>query len=145
MIEDARMAISRVTGIPGHYLGMAQGGWPSGESLKTANERLTRKVLDRQEVFGGFWADVMRFCLEIKGINDVECEVQWADPTPRLSEMESWNAAKAEQDAGGSVEKTLRERGYNDKEIDEAKQDALDRAFGDGFPRNANDDQVAAA
>jgi len=119
-INDARMSIARISGIPTHYFGMDSGGWPSGESLKTASERLTRKVLDRQGSYGNSWADVMRFCLELKGMGDVEVETLWQDPTPRLGELESWQAAMAEQSAGGSREKTLRDRDYSEQDLEDA-------------------------
>jgi hypothetical protein len=144
-LDDARMSIARISGVPPHYFGMDKGGWPSGESLKTASGRLTQKAIDRQISGGSSWADLMRFCLEVEGKKDVEVETIWKDPTPRLSVLESWQAAQAEQQAGGSKEKTLRERGYTQPEIDAAKADAHRAAFGDGFPpRSADDAEVAA-
>jgi len=142
LIADARMSIARISGIPPHYFGMDAGGWPSGESLKTSSERLTRKALDRQTSFGNTWADVMRFCLQIKGVADVEIETLWTDPTPRLSELESWQAAQAEQMAGGSRDVTLRARGYSEEMIEAAAEAARNAMFGDGFPPRSADDET---
>ena len=144
MIDDARMAIVRISGIPAHYLAFVSGGYPSGESLKVASERLTRKALDRQQSFGNTWADAMRFCLQIKGMADVELETLWTDPTPRLSELESWQAAQAEQAAGGSKDKTLRDRGYSQEQIEQAEQDRRAAMFDEGVPRSADDEEEAA-
>jgi hypothetical protein len=119
--NNHRMAIARISGVPPHYLNMDTGGWPSGESLKTASSRLTEKTKNRMESFGNTWEDIMRFCLEIKGIKDVEIEIKWTDPTPRLSELESWQAAQAELSAGGSAEKVLKDRGYSEQDLEEAK------------------------
>lgn len=79
-----RQDISTISGIPSHYFMDAKGGWPSGEALKTAEQRLTSKVLDRQIAFGMVWEDVMRFCLEIEGQKDVVLETQWKDAAPAL-------------------------------------------------------------
>jgi len=144
MIADARMAFSRVTGIPPHYLGMDTGGWPSGEALKTSSDRLTKKALDRQISYGNTWADVLRFCLQIQNKPDVEMETLWTDPTPRLSEIDSWNAALLEQQAGGLKSRTLQSRGYSAAEIEEAKAASLASQFGDGFPMRSADDEPVA-
>lgn len=132
---DARMQIARQSGVPPHYFNMDSGGWPSGESLKTASTRLTAKVLDRMTSFGNSWADTMRFCLEIKGRAGVEIETLWTDPTPRLSELESWQAALAEQQAGGSRKRALAARGYSEQEIEDAQLETM----GDGFPAMAGE------
>jgi len=141
LIADARMSIARISGIPPHYFGMDTGGWPSGESLKTSSERLTRKALDRQASFGNTWADAMRFCLQIKGVADVELETLWADPTPRLSELESWQAAQAELLVSGARDKVLADRGYSQEQIDDANDARLSAALGDGFPPRSADDE----
>lgn len=130
MIDDARMAIARISGTPPHYFGMDSGGWPSGESLKTASERLIRKVLDRQTSFGNTWADVMRFCLQVEGKADVELETLWDDPTPRLSETEALAAAITKQGLGVPGDVILQELGYSPEQAKEWAA-ALE---GDGFP-----------
>lgn len=139
MIDDARKAVARISGIPPHYFGMDAGGWPSGESLKSASDRLTKKAVDRQTSHGNTWSDVMRFCLEIEGQPDVEVDTLWTDPAPRLSELESWQAAAAEQAAGGSRNKTLADRGYSVDQIAEAQQARQQALYGEPVLASADD------
>ena len=130
MMNDARMSIARISGTPPHYFGMDTGGWPSGESLKTASERLIRKVIDRQISFGNTWSDVMRFCLQIEGKADIELSTLWNDPTPRASESEAIAAAIAKQGLGVPTGVVLQELGYSPEQATEWAA-ALE---GDGFP-----------
>lgn len=132
--NSLRAAISRVSGLPLHYFMLDKGGWPSGEALKTASERLTSKVLDRQVAFGNVFEDMMRFCLQIQGQSDVELTTLWKDTAPRLGDTETWQAALLQEQAGVSTDLVLMERGYTQEQIEEMKaaRDADD--FGEPVP-----------
>ena len=117
-----RGSIGRVSRTPLHQLVLdTSGDWPSGEALKTACEPQTKKAIDRQLLFGSTWDDLARFCLEIRGRADVSVETQWGDAAPRAAEAESWQTAISQQQAGVSIDQTLRERGYSDEQIESFK------------------------
>lgn len=88
MKASFRKDISLISGIPAHYFMDATGGFPSGEALKTAEQRLTSKVIDRQIAFGNVWEDVARFCLEIEGVKDAQVEARWKDAAPMVAPSE---------------------------------------------------------
>lgn len=85
--------ISLISGIPAHYFMQATGGWPSGQSLKTAETRLTSKIEDRQIAASTPWEDMMRLCLEIEGVRDVELETVWRNTGPTDTTADVANAA----------------------------------------------------
>jgi hypothetical protein len=64
--NDARMSIARNTGTPLHYL-LLTGDPPSGRALKALEARFTKKVRDRQALFGNVWEDALHFALVIVG------------------------------------------------------------------------------
>lgn len=60
--------IAKISQTPMHYL-RSSGDVPSGEALKTAESGLVKKVIDRQQIWGEKWSQVMTFALRIEGSN----------------------------------------------------------------------------
>jgi hypothetical protein len=110
--------ISAVSGIPVHYFGLANGGYPSGESLKTAEHRLTSKVRDRQLSFGMVWEDAIRFCLEIEGYKNIEVDIQWNDTSPKNVAADLQNAVIKLNDLGIPLTQVQQELGYTAKQVE---------------------------
>lgn len=83
--ENLRSEIARVSGTPLHYLFITRGDFPSGEAMKSAEARFTRKVENRQVAFGNAWEDLLRLALQIDG-EDVpdegELSVVWESAAP---------------------------------------------------------------
>lgn len=130
VINDFRREIARVSRTPLHYFTM-EGNMPSGESMKTADGPLLAKVEDRQTSWGMVWADVMRFALQVTGINDAEPEPVWIDTTPRSETEQIQNAAMKVDKLGIDRATALKEIGYSDEEIEaiqKAKKEESDEA-----------------
>lgn len=126
--SEFRSDISTVSGIPAHYFMQAAGGWPSGEALKTAETRLAAKVADRQLSSGGVWEDVMRFCLQIEGQDDVQLETMWHETGPKDTTADVQNAAIKREKLDYPREVIWEELGAKPSEIEDWKQKKLDEA-----------------
>lgn len=115
--ESFRTEIARISGTPFHYMSLTTGDFPSGEALKTSEQRFLSKVKDRMSAFGNAWEDVMTFACKIAGVEDASFSTQWKDPAPK-SELEHMNALalKAEK-LGIPQEQLWKEAGYTDEEI----------------------------
>lgn len=116
-INTLREQIAIESGIPMHRLVTVQGGFPSGESLKTSEAPLTAKVKDRQIAFGNTWSDVLRFALYIEGNEDVDIEVNWLDTEPRNDAMILQNAVLKATQLGVPLSQVQAELGYDAKQI----------------------------
>lgn len=64
--ENLRSEIARVSGTPLHYLFITRGDFPSGEAMKSAEARFTRKVTNRQTSFGNQWEDLLTLALQME-------------------------------------------------------------------------------
>lgn len=83
--ENLRSEIARVSGTPLHYLFITRGDFPSGEAMKSAEARFTRKVENRQTSFGNQWEDLLGLALEIEGGEKLEqgaLSLQWESASP---------------------------------------------------------------
>lgn len=85
-IENLRSEIARVSGTPLHYLFITRGDFPSGEAMKSAEARFTRKVENRQTAFGNQWEDLLAFALRVEGNEKADggmLSLEWesAEPT----------------------------------------------------------------
>jgi hypothetical protein len=58
--------IAKISQTPMHYL-RSSGDVPSGEALKTAESGLVKKCIDRQQIWGEKWSQMMTFALQIEG------------------------------------------------------------------------------
>ncbi|HEX8834983.1 MAG TPA: hypothetical protein VF719_12320, partial [Abditibacteriaceae bacterium] len=129
--NSLRAAIARIAGLPLHFFMLGDASPPSGESLRVAAERLTSKVRDRQIAFGNTDEDVMRFCLQIRGLRDVEVQAIWNDPAPQPTETEKWQSAQAQVQFTGKAQ-VLRERNYSEEQITQFQAESFNDEFGDG-------------
>jgi len=120
--------IAAVSGIPLHYLVHATGGWPSGESMKTAEARLIAKVEDRQLAFGNVWENALAFALLIARKPEARLIAQWTDPTPR-NEKDHATMLIMKRSVGVSARQIMREFGYDDEQIAQMEQENLDDPF----------------
>jgi hypothetical protein len=127
VINDFRKEIARVSRTPLHHFTL-EGTPPSGESMKTAEAPLLAKVEDRQEAWGMVWSDVMRFALQIMGIQDAEPETTWIDTTPRDETNQINNAVTKVTSLGVDMETVQKEIGYTDAEIERFTQERAKNA-----------------
>lgn len=119
--EGFRKEIARVTRTPLHYFTL-EGNFPSGEAQKTADAPLLAKIADRQVAWGNTWADVMRFAVRVEGGTETDPETVWRDLTPR-NMTELVEIAKGKRELGVSGDQTLRELGYEQKDIDRFREE----------------------
>lgn len=121
-VQDSfRAEIARVTGTPMHYL-MLSGEFPSGESMKTAEARLVKKVFDRQVAFGDVWEDAMSLAVRMAGGPAIELTSIWENPETR-SDLYEAQTQQIKQDIGVSQDQSLREMGYTPDEIDAMREE----------------------
>lgn len=124
--ETFRKEIARVSRTPLHYFAL-EGTFPSGESLRTAEGPLIRKVIDRQETWGAVWQDAMRFALMIDGKGEIEPEPKWLNPETRDEDGEVQRAATKVTQLQIPYEQVWREMGYNEKQIEKFAAARLER------------------
>ena len=114
--ETFRKEIARVSRTPLHYFAL-EGSFPSGESLRTAEGPLIRKVIDRQETWGAVWSDAMRFALQLAGREDYEPEAKWLNAETRDDDGEVQRAATKVTQLQIPFEQVWREMGYSEEQI----------------------------
>ena len=89
-MENHRAEIARVSGTPLHYLFITRGDFPSGEAMKSAEARFTRKVKHLQQAWGNQWEDVLALAtrLETTGskADGAMLTVQWEEAAPTVSD-----------------------------------------------------------
>lgn len=123
-VSEYVRALASLTSTPLHYFEKAS--IPSGESLRTAEAPLLKKVEDRQIMFGATWRDLFRFMLSIQGIvSDVE--VKWVSPES-LDTLDSWEVAVKKRIVGVSLLQVLLEMGY-DREVADAIVESADEGL----------------
>jgi hypothetical protein len=123
--RSAALDMAQVTQTPPHYF-FSSSNLVSGESQKTAEQKLDAKVTDRQIAFGDVWAQVMALAVAIDSnlsYDSIELDVNWKDTKPR-NEKESWEIAQLKSGLGVSKEQILREMGYTDEQIEQFKSEA---------------------
>lgn len=119
--ENLRSEIARVSGTPLHYLFITSGApFPSGEAMKSAEARFTKKILDRQGNYGTVWAELMRLCLQIDGEVDVPADTKlatvWEQATP-YSEREVAESLLMKKALGVPMKQLFKEMGYDEQLI----------------------------
>lgn len=122
-INDLRHEIARVSGIPIHALQLTT-SYPSGEALKVAEGSLIGKIKDRQVVFGNAWEDCYSQLL-LPELEDDLLNCRW-ESAEIVSQLDSWQSAVLQRNAGVSLRQILSERGYTDPEIDKILADRLE-------------------
>lgn len=116
--------MAQVTMTPPHYF-MLPSGLVSGESQKTAEQKLDSKVTDRQIAFGDTWADLMAFAVRIlrgRASDGLELDTNWKDTKPR-NQIEEWQIVRQKLDAGVSNDQVLREQGYEQDQIKQFREE----------------------
>lgn len=116
--ENIRTEIARVTGTPLHYLSITTGNFPSGEAMKSAEARFTKKIVDRQIGYGGVWGQLMKLCLLIDGQVTVPAGFRltaaWDQSTP-YSEREVAESLLMKKALGVPMWQLFKEMGYGDE------------------------------
>lgn len=123
-IEQKVQHIAITTRTPKHYL-LPEGQEPSGDSIKSAESGLVKKVEKRQGSFGEGLEEAMRLARRASGATDnpVDSEVVWADPQTR-SEAEITDAAiKRFQAQLTPWAQTMQDLGYTQTEIGRMSQE----------------------
>ena len=117
--QEIRLSMAQVTVHPSHYF-MLPTGLISGESQKTAEQKLDAKVEDREASFGDTWASAMSLAVRmLRGgrMDGLTFDTNWKYTKPRM-ERELWEIAGLQEMAGVNKRQVLRERGYTDEQID---------------------------
>jgi hypothetical protein len=112
--ENLRSEIARVSGTPLHYLFITRGDFPSGEAMKSAEARFTRKVEQRQAAFGNQWEDLLALALRIEGVADVDGDalsLAWESASPTAGDAVAPDDSRARSAAqpGGREEPPIGE------------------------------------
>lgn len=118
--EGFRKEMARVSRTPMHYFSL-EGQMPSGESLKTAEAPLMKKVKDKTDAWGAVWSDAMRFALIVANKGEHEPEAKWADTQTRNEAEEITNASTKVSGLKIPVEVAWRELGYSEEQISQMK------------------------
>lgn len=122
VIKEAKQSVAQVSGTPVHYLALS-GEFPSGESLKTAEARLVKKVLRRQKSYGARHAALVTYLAAMSGatLGD-DLQPIWDSAETRDDRLEA-ETQEIKQRIGVSKPQSLREMGYTDEEITEMENE----------------------
>lgn len=108
--------LAQVTGTPLHYFDPS-GDAPSGESLRTAEGPLNKKVIDRQERFSVTWEEILIFALSLMGIEVDAIDIQWS-PAETIDDLTGWQTIALKTAAGVPDRQALLEAGYARTQLD---------------------------
>jgi hypothetical protein len=124
-IEAIREEVGEMASIsrtPYHYLlGEPTSVPPSGESLKSSEAPLVKKVGREAVHLGEGWEETMRLALTVAGQGSKarsDAETIWADPETRNEAARSDALMKQHQELGLPLVFTLEELGYSQQQID---------------------------
>lgn len=109
--------IAVVSRTPTHYIMPLDGGWPSGEALKSAEASFLAKIKDRQVAFGNVWEDAMTLALRMSGTEVEGLSAVWEDATPR-SDNELVMRVQGLTSSGASIDGAARVAGYDDRDVE---------------------------
>ena len=115
-IKDFVRSMASITSTPLHYFEKT-GSVPSGESLRTAEAPLLKKVEDRQIMFGSTWADLFRFILKIDNEAEPDVRVDWK-AVESMDSLDAWEVAVKKRVTGMPLEQVLIEMGYGLEEAE---------------------------
>lgn len=114
-VSEYIRSMASITQTPLHYFEKS-GNVPSGESLRTAEAPLIKKVEDREIMFGSTWRDLFTFVLSIEGIES-DVQVKWSSPES-MDTLDSWEVAVKKRVVGVSLKQVLLEMGYDSEVAD---------------------------
>lgn len=129
VLEFLDKAVSRVTKVPVHYLGMS-GDFPSGRALRIAEAPFTAKLEDRTRAYGQVWSDALTYGLRLQGMTNVEpgmLRINWA-PVEPSSEEDVWDLIMQKRGAGLALISALREAGYDPDQLDLLREEQDEEA-----------------
>jgi hypothetical protein len=108
-VREFVRSMAAITSTPLHYF--EKTSVPSGESLRTAEAPLIKKIQDRQISFGNAWKDMFRFILAVQGVES-DVDVRW-QPAESLASLDAWEVAVKKRVVGVTLEQVLIEMGYD--------------------------------
>lgn len=119
-VEQDIQHLAAISRTPPHYLLGQSGAFPSGESLKSTEVGLVRKVESQCIYFGESWEQVMR--LAFKATNDprasvVDAETIWRDPES-YTESQRIDAAVKKKELGVPNRQLQEDIGYSPQQIE---------------------------
>jgi hypothetical protein len=121
MIANEVAQMSSISRTPYHYfLGTPQSVPPSGESLKSSEAPLVKKVVAQSVHFGEGWEETMRVAMLADGQTAkarTDGETIWADPETRNEAARTDSILKQYQAGLLSQEVALEELGYSQQQI----------------------------
>jgi hypothetical protein len=103
--------MAQATDMPLHFFDPG-GDQPSGDSRRTAEGTLTKKVDYLELSFETTLSRLLTDALAILGIKVSRVDVRWT-PSQTTDDLEGWQTAKAKIDAGVPVAQALMEAGYD--------------------------------
>jgi hypothetical protein len=109
--ESLIKQMASVTDVPAYYFDKSS-AMPSGESFRRAEAPLNKKLEDRLALLGVTWHEFFDYCLMVNNMAPTDAHITWQPPEV-FSDLESWQTAQAQQDAGVARVQTLIERGYS--------------------------------
>jgi hypothetical protein len=115
--EAYAIKITRVTGLPAHYVLQTQGEPPTGVALRVLSTRMTNLVSEDMDDFTPRWGRVQ----ELLGNPDVR--PIWKDPAP-TDTTEDLDNAEARKRLGWGFGENLKELGYDADDIVKIVDDA---------------------
>jgi len=108
--------MAQTTDTPLHFFDPG-GDQPSGESRRTAEGTLTKKVKNLAQSFGFTLSDGLGFALTVLGHKDLHVDVRWA-PAESTDDKDSWETAGLKIETGVPVAQVLQEQGYTRAQVD---------------------------
>lgn len=137
-VKDFVRSMASITNTPLHYFEKT-GNVPSGESLRTAEAPLLKKVEDRQITFGSAWIDLFRFIIkEIYGLGEPSINVKWK-AVESMDSLDAWEVAVKKRVVGVELKQVLIEMGYDP---DVAEQIAMAEQPITSLTQNTNTNNV---
>jgi len=119
-------SIAIISRTPKHYFYEAGSG-VSGEALLAMEAPLTKKVAQRQEVFGQVWSEIAAFLLKIKGydVPASKIDTTW-EPILSLQPLTEAQARKYAVDAGIPLVTQLSREGWTKIDLNRMDKDKKD-------------------
>lgn len=136
--------IAAVSATPLHELVVSNGGWPSGEALKTSDAPRVKKCGDRITTWAPVWAQAMSLALQMDG-SSAQVRTIYDSPETRTSPLDLANTAIAKQAAGIPRRQTWREMGYSEEQIERMEDEADEQEARSAAAAAAAFDRGAAA
>jgi hypothetical protein len=108
--------MAQLTTTPLHYFDPS-GDAPSGESLKTAEAPLVKKIGNRTVMLRGAVVETWTLALRMVGVLVERLDVRWS-AIQSATGLDDWQVIAAKQAAGVPMKQTLVEAGYEAEQVD---------------------------